>query len=152
MPAFDHVIITRFSVRFVADQPPADEDWLLYRWLFFRDAAASSLARQTARDFVWLVFFDARTPDWLRHEVAELAPGLFIPVWLEELWSHDAIRRAVITVTGKPFLITTRLDSDDGVARTEIKEVRTELGEFESRSGKTLATALRESSVNSSRS
>jgi Putative rhamnosyl transferase len=121
---FDHVILTRFSVRFTAEQQPPDEDWLLYRWAFFRDATASSLARQTVSEFQWLVFFDASAPDWLREEVDELSPGLFTPVWLSQAWSHDALREEVMRVATADHLITTRLDSDDAVSTRFVEEVQ----------------------------
>lgn len=121
---FDHVILTRYSVAFTLHQPPADEDWLAYRWGLFRDACAASLARQSVRAFTWLVFFDARAPQWLRDEVAELAPGLFTPVWLDEPWSLTGIQREVAAVTSAPYLITTRLDSDDGLAVRFVEDVQ----------------------------
>ncbi|SFI55755.1 MULTISPECIES: glycosyltransferase [Microbacterium] len=125
MPAsFDHVILTRYSVAFAADQEPADDDWLAYRWGFFRDACASSLATQSVRNVTWLVFFDARSPEWLREEVAELSPGPFTPVWLDEPWSLHAIQAAVESVTRSPYLITTRLDSDDALAVRFVEDVQ----------------------------
>ncbi|MDR6865890.1 hypothetical protein J2Y69_000475 [Microbacterium resistens] len=125
MPTFDHVLLTRFSVRFLAEQPPPDDDWLVYRWGFFRDALASSLSHQTVRDFRWLVFCDASSPEWLREEMEALAPGLFTPVWLDEPWSHSVIRDAVTGVLSQDdYLITTRIDSDDAVGIRFIEEVQ----------------------------
>ncbi len=122
-PLFDHVVLTRFSVRMGLATTFTDE-WLAYRWGFFRDALAASLARQTERRFTWLVFFDAASPDWLRDLVAEAAPGLFEPVWLDEPWTHEPIRRAVSAVASRPYLITTRIDSDDAVSRFFIADVQ----------------------------
>lgn len=120
---FDHVILTRFSVRLDASGDFSDE-WLAYRWGFFRDALMASLARQTVRDFTWLVFFDAGSPEWLRELVAETAPGLYEPVWLDEPWGHAPLRRAVEEVTSAPWLITTRIDSDDAVSRFFVEDVQ----------------------------
>lgn len=129
---FDHVILTRFSVRFTADQPPADEDWLAYRWGFFRDALASSLSRQTEKAFTWLVFFDSSAPEWLREEVAALSPGLFHPVWLDEPWGHAPLRRAVDEHSSQDWLITTRIDSDDAVARRFVEDLQSRFAGQES--------------------
>lgn len=130
-PPFDHVILTRFSVRMATDYTFTD-DWLAYRWGFFSAATAASLDRQTVSRFTWLVFFDADSPDWLRDLVAETSPGLFTPVWNEGLWGHEPIRRAVEAVAARPYLITTRLDSDDAVSRFFVEDVQSRFDEQES--------------------
>lgn len=119
---FDHIILTRFSVRFPGS-PPIDEDWLAYRWAFFRDALASSLSRQTVRTFQWLVFFDIDSPTWLREEVDELRPSLFTPVYVSS-WAPQIAQSAVAEVSTAPYLITTRIDSDDAVARQFVADVQ----------------------------
>lgn len=123
MPAFDHVVLARFNVRFQGQSPPG-ENWLLYRWGFFREALAASVARQTVRDLTWLVFFDRSTPGWLRDEIDGLSPGLFTPVFLDEAWSLAAVQREVLTVTSADYVITTRIDSDDAIATRFIEEVQ----------------------------
>lgn len=127
---FDHVILTRFSVRF-AGSPPIDEDWLAYRWAFFRDALASSLARQTERGFQWLVFFDVDTPEWLREEIDALRVDLFTPVYVSS-WSSGIAQQAVAGVSSAPYLITTRIDSDDAVARQFVADVQSHFDRQES--------------------
>lgn len=129
---FDHVLLTRFSVRFTEDQPPAEEGWLAYRWGFFPDALASSLRNQTNRDFRWLVFFDAASPDWLREEVAESCPDLFDPVWLSDPWSLPVVQASVAAVADQPYLITTRLDSDDAVATKFVADLQSHCDHQES--------------------
>lgn len=129
MPAdFGHLVLTRFSVRFGHDQPAPEEDWLTYRWAFFRDAAASSLAHQSVKNSRWLVFFDASTPNWLRAEIEVLRPGLSEPVFLDEPWSYSVLQRAVEELIQAPCLITTRLDSDDAVAVRFIEQIQADLG------------------------
>ncbi|GGM42660.1 glycosyltransferase [Microbacterium saperdae] len=127
---FDHVILTRFSVRF-PESPPIDEDWLAYRWAFFRDALAASAARQTERDFQWLVFFDIDTPVWLLEEIEALRPGLFTPVYVSS-WSSAIAQRAVADVSSAPYLITTRIDSDDAIARQFVADVQSHFDHQES--------------------
>lgn len=127
---FDHVILTRFSVRFPGS-PPIAEDWLAYRWAFFRDALASSLSRQTTPGFRWLVFFDVDTPDWLREEIDDLRPELFTPVYVSS-WSPVTVQNAVAEVSAAPYLITTRIDSDDAVARQFVADVQSHFAHQES--------------------
>lgn len=127
---FDHVILTRFSVRF-GDAPPPADDWLLYRWAFFRDALAASVSRQTSRAFQWLVFFDAETPDWLREEIELLCPGLFTPVFVAS-WSSRVAQEETARVTSAPYLITTRVDSDDALARQFVADIHSTFDRQES--------------------
>lgn len=119
---FDHVILTRFSVRFDGWPAPTDE-WLRYRWAFFCDALASSLSNQTVRDFQWLVFFDTDTPAWLREEISVVSPGLFEPQFVST-WAGGVAREAVAEVSDAPYLITTRIDSDDAVAVQFVADVQ----------------------------
>ncbi|MEV4666443.1 glycosyltransferase [Microbacterium sp. LWO12-1.2] len=128
---FDHVILTRFSVRFPGSPPVVDDDWLFYRWAFFCDALASSVARQTVRTFQWLVFFDVETPAWLREEIDALSPGLFTPVYVSS-WSSLIAQQAVAEVASAPYLITTRIDSDDAIARQFVADVQSHFDHQES--------------------
>lgn len=127
---FDHVILTRFNVRFGGIEAMGD-DWLAYRWAFFRDALASALARQTVRDFRWLVFFDIDTPLWLREEADALGEGLFEPTYVSG-WSPEVAQQAAAAVSSAPFLITTRIDSDDAVATAFIADVQSQFDRQES--------------------
>lgn len=127
---FDHVILTRFSVRFEGF-PPIEDDWLAYRWAFFRDALAASVARQTVRDFQWLVFFDIDTPAWLRAEIEVVGEGLFTPRYVAT-WSSRVAQAAVAEVSDTPFLITTRIDSDDAIAIQFVADVQSRFDHQES--------------------
>lgn len=126
--SFDHVILTRFSVRIVHGFEFSDE-WLAYRWGFFRDGLVASLRRQTVTDFTWLVFFDPHSPGWLRELVDEASTGLFTPIWFDKSWTHEPIQAAVDAVISKPYLITTRIDSDDAVSRYFVEDVQSHFDE-----------------------
>jgi hypothetical protein len=131
---FDHFLLTRFSAAFSAT--PAQEDWLRYRLGFFVDVCWSSvLSQEGASDFTWLVLFDDRCPDDFRADVESLAAGAFTPIWSHEAWSPSIFARAieaqreVTRDTGggaAPWLLTTRLDSDDGIARDFMSAVQSE--------------------------
>ncbi|MFC7594446.1 glycosyltransferase [Terrabacter sp. GCM10028922] len=127
---FDHVLLTRFSAAFSA-AVPAQEDWLRYRLGFFVDACWSSVRAQRGADFTWLVLFDDRCPDDFRADVEALAEGTFTPVWSHEPWSPAIFGRAVDDLRSRggapaPWLLTTRLDSDDGIARDFMAAVQQE--------------------------
>ncbi|MFB9732041.1 glycosyltransferase [Ornithinimicrobium kibberense] len=113
---FDHVLLTRFSAVLDPAGRPPDEDWLHYRLGFFYDACLPSVAGQQGADFTWLVMLDDRCPDDFRATVDELAEGTFTPVWTHERFRRDSFARHVTGRTRAPYLITTRLDSDDALA------------------------------------
>lgn len=132
---FDHFLLTRFSAAFDPGVP-AQEEWLRYRLGFFVDACWSSvLGQRDASDFTWLVLFDDRCPDDFRADIESLATGAFSPIWSHEPWSPSIFARAIearregLETAGgavAPWLLTTRLDSDDGIARDFIASVQRE--------------------------
>ncbi|CAM5405536.1 glycosyltransferase [Leifsonia shinshuensis] len=122
---FDHFVITRFAVRWRAEDPPPDEAWLRYRIGLFEAVCLPSVASQVGAEFTWLLLLDegCRAP-WLEAELAELgAGGVFEVVWLTDVfWS--SIDRVVTERATAPHVITTRLDSDDAIARDYLGRVQ----------------------------
>lgn len=135
MPAeFDHVLLTRFSAVLVPGAEPAGADWLRYRLGFFYDACYASVTRQRGADFSWLVLFDDRCPDEFRADVEDLAEGAFVPVWTHEPFRRDSFAGAVAELTDTapaPYLITTRIDSDDAMAVDFMAAVQAQFGRQE---------------------
>ena len=118
MPAFDHLLLTRFSAVLTPGAPPAPEEWLRYRLAFFYDAALPSVAAQEDATFEWLVLFDDRCPDAFRHDVEDLAAdGAFTPLWSHDTFRRDSFAGVAARTARSPHLITTRMDSDDAIAR-----------------------------------
>jgi len=116
---FRHFILTRFNIM-TEFAPPAqrlDEDWIRARMEPFRQYCIPSVSSQT-REVTWFVFFDAESPQWLKGEVASY-PAIN-PIYLSNTGTSQAMASALVE-TGKvdrPYLITTRVDSDDALART----------------------------------
>ncbi|MBO1741655.1 glycosyltransferase [Leifsonia sp. TF02-11] len=132
MPSFDHFVITRFSAVFTPDSPPADPEWLEYRYNFFREAACAALARQRGDvEFRWLVFIDDRADAEFIAAMVELSRGVFEPVLTHEVWGADLVQREVAARSSAPFLITTRLDSDDALGMRFIETVQSHFAEQE---------------------
>lgn len=115
--AFDHVLLTRFSAVLHPGGAPAEPEWLRYRLAFFYDACLPSvLSQQGARPFEWLVLLDDRCDDDFRADVESLAQGAFTPVWGHEPFRRDSFAGPVADRAHAPYLITTRIDSDDAMA------------------------------------
>jgi len=116
MTDFDHVLLTRFSAVLSPGIEPASEDWLRYRLGFFYDACYSSVCNQRDADFEWLVLFDDRCSDGFRRDVEERAAGVFAPLWTHEVFRRNTFAPFIESDAHQPFLITTRIDSDDAIA------------------------------------
>ncbi|SOC57822.1 glycosyltransferase [Ornithinimicrobium cerasi] len=114
---FDHVLLTRFSAVLHPDAPPPDEDWLYYRLGFFVDACLPSVRSQEgARPFEWLVLLDDRCTDTFRADVEELGRGAFTPLWSHAPFRRNTFAEPVARRCAAPYLISTRIDSDDAMA------------------------------------
>ena len=119
---FVHVILTRFNLATpgresaIRNQP----GWLAGRFELFERYCLPTLAAQTVRDFRWIVYFDEETPEPFRarieacRRVADFHP-YFTPMFPGEHWPVS-----VNAVLGQgrrpPWLLSTRLDNDDGLA------------------------------------
>jgi hypothetical protein len=125
-PRFEHFLLTRFSVRFTAEQPSQPREWLEYRLAFFRELAYESVTHQVgAPPFRWLVFLDAQREPWFEAAIDELAEGVFEPVWIERPFFEEVREQVTQRATG-PYVITTRFDSDDAIARDYIARIQAE--------------------------
>ena len=117
VPGFDHFLLTRFSAVLAPGAPAAGEEWLSYRLGFFYDVTYPSVRAQRGAPFTWLVIFDDRCSDDFRATVEDLAAdGTFVPLWTHEPWERDSFARHVAERSSAPYVITTRIDSDDGMA------------------------------------
>jgi hypothetical protein len=126
---FEHVVLTRFSAVFTHDQPAPDPAWLRYRLGFFVEACVASMRRQEGHPPVrWLVFFDDRCDKEFRAEVDELSRGVFEPIWTHDVFWSGLVPQVVAQRSSAPWLITTRLDSDDAVAKDFVSAIH---GQFE---------------------
>jgi hypothetical protein len=121
---FDHVLLTRFSAVLAPGAEPAAEEWLRYRLGFFYDATYPSVISQSVDDFTWLVLFDDRCSDAFREDIEGIAEDVFTPVWSHELFRRDSFAEPVAAIADAPFLITTRIDSDDAMAVDFMAEVQ----------------------------
>jgi hypothetical protein len=119
-----HFVLTRFNVRnFYHHAEPTDE-WLRERMVLFRRYCMPSFRAQSVNTFHWLVFFDSKTPEWLRTEVQTAAQDLFEPVFVEGPFSKELLTETITERCSTPFAITTRVDNDDAVAVDFIEKIQ----------------------------
>jgi hypothetical protein len=121
-PTSEHVLLTRFNVRYVED-PNAqsigtDPSWLTSRFELFERYCLPSVIAQSEQNFSWIVFFDAATPP----EFAERAKALSAlrartyPIFWDTL-PVDRVKETIASLlpTEPQWLLTSRLDNDDGL-------------------------------------
>lgn len=127
---FDHFVITRFNVR-VNAAALADE-WLRHRLHYFKTVCCQAMAKQTNRNFRWLVLFDSMRSPWFDEQVSVLsASGLFEPIWIEGTFTGEAVASVVAERSTAPWLITTRVDNDDAIARDYVELVQSHFAKQE---------------------
>lgn len=123
-----HVIQTRFNLA-----TPGREDairnrpgWLEERFAMFEDICLPSIAAQTCKDFVWIIYFDKDTPQVFKDRVEKLREVVpFIPYYTG-LFAAEGWNRSIgeVLQDRTPLLLTTRLDNDDALANDHIARVQ----------------------------
>jgi hypothetical protein len=129
---FDHVILTRFSVRFwskrseTAWQEPA---WLEERLRLFFRYTFPSVAAQDVAAFTWLVFVHPDTPTPVKRRLER--DGVAANMRLVETPAFDpGVAADVVrehTRSAASHLVTTTLDSDDALARSFVGQVQSQV-------------------------
>ena len=120
---FEHLVITRFNLR-VSDTP-AGEDWLRHRLFYFKNVCCPAIGSQTNQNFRWIVLFDSVRESWFESEVQALAAGgLFEPIWLTGRLTPQVAASLGGNLSSADWLITSRVDNDDAIARDFIALVQ----------------------------
>ncbi|HVE14230.1 MAG TPA: glycosyltransferase [Elusimicrobiota bacterium] len=129
-PAFDHLLITRFNVAW-PDGPNQglDPGWLEARFQLFERFCLPSVRAQSCSNFRWLILMDERTPAEYRNRIEAHARWENLhPVYLRRpLTVLDDGFLDVVRAHARPdvrYLITTRLDNDDAIARHFIQAIQ----------------------------
>lgn len=121
-----HLLLTRFNT--AGDYAPSraglQTEWLTSRIALFERYCLPSVAGQQGADFRWIVFFDAASPAWLRAKIASYGP-LLMPIYIDGE-ATDKVLADHVLATGlvtTPYLLTTRLDNDDALAKRHLARV-----------------------------
>ena len=126
-----HVILTRFNVRWdeALDGPSIGTDpaWLENRFKLFERYCLPSVLGQSRSDFSWLLFFDHQTPEPYAQRaraLADLHPNIH-PIFCRSLPNDFVSESIVKTIPTEPeWLLTTRLDNDDGLHEDFVARVQ----------------------------
>lgn len=130
---FQHFVLTRFNVRMSFrcldmsefQYPGLDPSWLADRFRMFETLTLPSLRAQRA-PFEWVVIFNPETPEPWRSRILDWeSRGWIVPLWLNE-YSLEAVvefLKSRLRPETK-WVITTRIDNDDGVDRNYLAEIQ----------------------------
>jgi len=129
---FRHVIITRFNVRYRDgahnrfEAKRVNPVWLAERFDLFEKYCLPTVLAQTCQEFIWFIYFDRATPPVFVERAHRACDGqdnirlLFCDVYDQGLLARD-LRDQLIPEP--EWLLTTRLDNDDGLARDFVKRL-----------------------------
>ncbi len=118
------MVLTRFNVRWdeAPDGPSIGTDpvWLARRFELFERYCLPSMAGQSRQNFAWIIFFDHQTPAAFAERARALSDRLpnIVTVFCKSL-PLELVRETIEGVLGESpeWLLTTRLDNDDGLHR-----------------------------------
>ncbi len=135
-----HFLITEWNVDML------DMEWLLERQKLFEKFTLPTVQAQTSKDFEWILVSDSRTPDEFKKVLDSYPATVFYfdfenYDWESPKWSghgtkgHIMQRSIDLEYIAKPlreyigeqdtdYVITSRLDNDDGVAIDHIAKIQ----------------------------
>jgi hypothetical protein len=133
-----HFITTPFCVRrsFKGQVKPLlpTSAWLDHRLKLFEDFCLPSVVSQTDQNFEWFIYFDELTPvDYLERIKVITAKYKNISIKLCALWETAVVAKDIAESVddNTKWIITTRLDNDDGLHRDFVSSLHAASGEKE---------------------
>lgn len=125
-----HVVLTQFNIPTKGREGiiRASADWLANRFDLFDAFCFPSMLGQTSAAFRWYIYFDRDTPPAFAERARAYAarmPQLILRFGTLEDFSLESIQDDVWHATNndKNWVITTRLDNDDALARDYIARI-----------------------------
>lgn len=129
---FTHYLITRFNVRIDGKGPEyirpdaRDANWERERLPVFKKYCVPTVAGQTNRNFKWLLYCDTNTPpdiiELILNSVQNISESEL--VYVEDFDAMMTHLKDTCVQSGTPYVITSRLDNDDGISIDYIQTVQ----------------------------
>jgi hypothetical protein len=137
MGKFTHYLITRFNVpvdNWVSDKaglPVLDDTWFQHRISLFNQYCVPTVASQSEKNFQWLIYCDSFTkPGQLQAIKKSVSQIPSASIRLVENAAKMLIDlRQLLSIAPSPFLITSRMDNDDGLADNFIQTIQQHFNE-----------------------
>ena len=127
-----HAILTRFNCRFADRDFPArtQPGWLESRFALFERYCLPTLKAQTSQDFEWAIFFDSQTPEPFVRRARDLFKDHpHFHIRFLEVYTGQHMEADVQDLLGGrcDWLVSTRLDNDDGLNAAFVETLRREM-------------------------
>jgi hypothetical protein len=133
---FTHIVLTRYFTRFssstkdVNELLAPDRGWLDDRLQKFQTYCFPSVIAQSVQDFIWLIYFDVNTPvDYLEKVKAVVGSRNNIRIVMCHSFDATSRKKSILEAMQlrTKWLLTTRLDTDDGWNRDFVKVLQSNL-------------------------
>jgi Putative rhamnosyl transferase len=131
-----HFVLTPFYVRryFSGSNEPrlASHEWLAERFKLFEDYCLPSVLDQSDRSFDWFIYIDESTPaPYVERLQSITSAHRNVAIKTCRLWDNRMIADHIMArlAAGTQWLLTTRLDNDDGLHRDFIATLHAEAQE-----------------------
>ena len=130
---FQHFVLTCFNVVFEEREwCKQDKSWLRHRFKLFNKFCYPSIRGQSNKNFKWIVLFNINTPDVFKQKIKKYSEWEnFIPVYIGRCRNINDpdmfVRKEIIPQyldSGSKYLITTRVDSDDGICKDYVQMIQ----------------------------
>ena len=129
---FKHYLITRYNVPLEgwhidkSGLTTRDKAWLSHRHSLFTQYCIPTILAQSEQNFIWLIYCDKDTPEEQLNEINNSI--ISIPQAQIQLSTgyHDCMENIdkILAESGTPYVITSRLDNDDGIGKDYIKTIQ----------------------------
>lgn len=132
MAKFTHYLVTRFNVIINGDGPEYIRSdartplWLNERTVLFETFCAPTVRTQANQNFTWLIYCDAKTPEDILKRI-RIATHVMKTIQIVLVSNFDELLihlRQITSDCPTPFVITTRLDNDDGIGIQFINDIQ----------------------------
>lgn len=127
MSDIKHYILTRYNVATPGrwEEIRLRPHWLEKRFDLFRDYCLPGIASQTRKDFEWIIFFDSKTPPDYMERIKALQSHFPFRIEYTDMFEMNVMCRQLISERNdSEWLLTTRLDSDDNLAKDFVERLR----------------------------
>ncbi len=132
MAKFTHYLVTRFNVpverwqRDKSGQATLDDAWFDHRLDLFSTYCLPSVMHQTEQHFQWLIYCDHNISPSQLLKLSKLIADVnrFTIRMADSLENMLDDLRQLISQSGTPYVITSRLDNDDAIAVDYVHDVQ----------------------------
>lgn len=129
---FTHYLITRFNVPVKnwevdkAGNRVLDKTWIEHRLRLFNTYCAPTIGGQSNTNFTWLIYCDHRTEEDYLRRITETVSGIHQAEirLVEDFYKLLDDLRDTVSRCPTPYIITSRLDNDDGLGIDFVNDVQ----------------------------